>query len=220
MPAKEVWPAPENSRQQHRLRREGKSILTSDRGHFRTREVPDKQVFGLQRAKRIAINLFLGFHILAIACWCVPLDLPLLPWSRQLVRPYFLWTGLFQSWNTFAPTPWPTNSYVEAIIVYKDGSTQTWSFPRMEQLSLTESLFKERYRKFSENLQNDENDALWPDVARRIARLNSSPSKPAKTIILVQNWSFIVPRADGSYRPGPWNQHVLYGYGVKPGDLE
>jgi hypothetical protein len=90
----------------------------------------------------------------------------------------------------------------------------------MEQLSLSDRCFKERYRKFSENLQNDENDALWPDVSRHIARMNSTPSKPAKTIILVQKWSFIVPRADGSYRPEPWDQHVLYGYGVKPEDVQ
>jgi hypothetical protein len=171
-------------------------------------------------AKRIAINLFLAFHIIAITCWCVPLDIPLFPLCKKLVRPYFLWTGLFQSWNTFAPTPWMSNSYVEAIIVYKDGSTKTWAFPRMEQLSLTERYFKERYRKFSESLQNEENDALWPDVARRVARANSTPSKPAKTVILVQNWSPIVPRPDGSYQPEPWDQHVLYGYGVKPEDLQ
>ena len=90
----------------------------------------------------------------------------------------------------------------------------------MEQLSLTERYVKERYRKFSENLQNDQNDLLWPDVARRVARLNSTPSNPAKTVILIQKWSPIVSRADGSFQPEPWEQHVLYGYGVKPEDLQ
>jgi hypothetical protein len=89
----------------------------------------------------------------------------------------------------------------------------------MEQLSLTERYFKERYRKFSEVLQIEENDALWPDAARRIARLNSTPSKPAKTIILIRRWSPIILRPDGSYQPEPWDQHVLLGYGVKPEDL-
>jgi hypothetical protein len=94
----------------------------------------------------------------------------------------------------------------------------------MEQLGLTDRYFKERYRKFSEVLQIDQNDALWPDVARRIARLNSTPSNPAKTIILMRRWSLIVPspvpRPDGSYQPEPWEQHVLLGYGVKAEDLQ
>lgn len=90
----------------------------------------------------------------------------------------------------------------------------------MEQLGLTEKYFKERYRKFAENLQRDENDALLPDVARHIGRLNSSPAKPATMVILIQRWSFIVPRPDGSYIPEPWEQHILLGYGVQPEDLK
>lgn len=40
-----------------------------------------------QRTKRAAINIFLAFHLLAIACWCVPIDSPLIPLCRNLVRP-------------------------------------------------------------------------------------------------------------------------------------
>ncbi len=169
---------------------------------------------------RVAINLFLGFHILAIACWCLPFNASIFTWGRDFVRPYFLWAGLFQSWDMFAPTPALANTYVEAIVIHKDGSKTTWTFPRMEQLNLTDRYIEERYRKFSENLQKDENDALWPDVARRVARINNTASNPAKTVILVQKWSPIVPREDGSYQPEPWDQHILYGYGVKPEDLQ
>jgi hypothetical protein len=174
----------------------------------------------LQRAKYIAINAFLAFHILAIASWCIPIDSPLVPLCRNLVRPYFLGAGLFQSWDMFAPIPKAANTYIEAIVVYQDGSRKTWTFPRMEQLGLTEKYFKERYRKFAENLQRDENDALLRDAARYIARLNSNPAKPAKTVILIQKWSFIVPRKDASYVPEPWEQHMLLGYGVRPEDLQ
>jgi len=198
---------------------EGEPSCHPELAQFRKRELSKRQVFWLRTAKRIAINLFLGFHLLAITCWCVPLDVPLFQLCRYLVRPYFLWAGLFQSWDTFAPTPRSVNSYVEATVVYKDGSRKIWSFPRMEQLGLTERYFKERYRKFSESLQ-DANDVLLPDVARRIARLGSTPSRPAKTIILIQHWSFIVPRTDGSYRPEPWEVHVLLGYGVRSEDLQ
>ena len=180
-----------------------------------------KQLFALSNAKYIAINVFLIFHILAITCWCLPIgNNELISLCKEQVRSYFLWSGLFQAWDMFSPLPKSANTYVEANIIYKDGSRATWSFPRMEQLSLTNRYFKERYRKYAESLASEANDALLPDAARRIARLNSTPSHPTRTVILVQKWSRIVPRADGAYVPEPWDQHVLYGYGVKPEDLK
>jgi hypothetical protein len=174
----------------------------------------------LQKAKRIVINIFLLFHIVAIACWCIPADNALVGLCKNLVKPYFIWSGLYQSWDMFAPIPKAANTYVEAIVVYKDGSRKTWPFPRMEELGIKEKYFKERYRKFAENLQRDEIDALLPDAARYIARMNSTPEAKVKTVILVYKWSFIVPRADGSYVPEPWEQHILLGYGVRPEDLK
>jgi len=174
----------------------------------------------MQSAKYVAINLFLIFHILAILCWCLPIDNSLVDLCKDRVRPYLLWSGLFQSWDMFAPIPKAANTYIEANIIHQDGSRTTWTFPRMEQLSLSQRYVKERYRKFEDNLTSEENDALLPDAARYVARLNSTASNPAKTVILIQKWSFIVPRPDGSYVPEPWDQHVLYGYGVKPENLK
>ena len=173
----------------------------------------------LRKAKYIAINAFLAFHILAVTVWCVPIDSPLIPLCRNLIRPYFLWAGLFQSWNMFAPIPKGANTYIEATLIYRDKSRKIWTFPRVEQMNLTERFFKERYRKFAENLQRDELDELLPDAARYIARLNSSPDNPVRTVILVQKVSFIVPRPDGGYVPEPLSPHILVGYGVQPEDL-
>lgn len=120
----------------------------------------------------------------------------------------------------FAPIPKRANTYIEAVIVYRDGSRRTWTLPRMEELGLREKTFKERYRKFEDTLQQSENDALLADVARRIARLHSSPANPVRTVILIQNYSFNVLRPDGSYASDPWEQHILLGYGVRPEDLQ
>jgi hypothetical protein len=172
------------------------------------------------RARRFAISVFIGFHLVAIACWCVPVDSPLVPVCRNLVRPYFVWAGLFQSWDMFAPVPKGANIYLEATVVHRDGSRTTWAYPRMEQMSLREKLFKERYRKFADMLQRDELDDLLPDVARHIARLNSDSQNPVKTVILIQRLSFIVPRPDGSFVPEPWESHILLGYGLRAEDLK
>jgi hypothetical protein len=174
----------------------------------------------VQRTKRLGINLFIGFHLVAIACWCAPLDNPLIPLCRNLVQPYFLWSGLFQSWDMFAPVPKGVNTHIEATMLYKDGSRTTWTYPRMEQMSLTEKLFKERYRKFADNFQRDELDELRLDAARHIARLNSSAQNPVKTVILIQSFSLIVPRPDGTCVPAPWDSNILLGYGVRPEDLK
>ena len=150
----------------------------------------------------------------------MPVDSALVTACRNLVRPYFLWAGLFQSWDMFAPTPKTANTYIEALVIYKDGSSKTWTFPRMEQLGLAEKVFKERYRKYAETLAREDTDALRPDAARYIARMESTPEKQVKTVILIQNWSLIVPHPNGSYIAEPWEQHVLLGYGVRPEDLK
>src|ERR1700753_1394277 len=141
-----------------------------------------------QKLKHIAINAFLLFHILAISCWALPLNNPLITSFRTFVRPYFIWSGLFQSWDMFSPDPKRVNSYLEAIVIYKDGSSTLWSFPRMELLSANQRYVRERYRKFEENLQNDQYSGLWPDAARYIARLNNQKTSPPKTIMLVVRW--------------------------------
>lgn len=186
------------------------------------RTKPDNKqgVLIANRVERWVINSFIVFHLLAISCWCLPTDTPLLPQCRSLVRPYFLWAGLFQSWDMFAPVPKGVNAYIEAELRFSDGSRKTWTYPRMERMSLEETVFKERYRKFADNLQRDELDDLLPDAARYIARLNSTPRNPVKTVILIQRLSFILPGADATYVPEPWQSHVLLGYGVRPEDLE
>lgn len=175
----------------------------------------------LQTIKRIAINTFLLFHIVAITWWCIPLDSPLIVNLRNLVRPYMLWSGLFQSWDMFAPSPRNINSYIEAVVIFKSGRTQTWKFPRLEKLSFPQREFKERYRKFSENVQNDANSALWPDMARRIARLHQSASDPPAIVVLVRHWSEIKPpSAVRSDRPEPWRANIFFEYTVSPQDLQ
>jgi hypothetical protein len=175
----------------------------------------------LERLKRIAINAFLLFHILAITCWCIPLDSPLIANFRDLVRPYMLWSGLFQGWDMFAPSPRNINSYIEAVVIFNSGRTQTWKFPRLEKLGFPQRDFKERYRKLGENIQNDANSALWPDIARYIARLHRRAADPPTIVILARHWSEIkLPSAGGSYRPEPWHAHIFFEYNVKPQDLQ
>jgi hypothetical protein len=169
--------------------------------------------------KRIAINAFLLFHIVTIVCWAFPAQwLPLL-YVRAIVRPYFLATGLFQSWDTFAPLPKRTNGYMEAAIVSASGSTDFWTFPRMDHLSIGERYVKERYRKFGDFVSQDQFSDLWPDVARHIAWQFRNTPDPPEIIILNAHWSDLVKQADGTFIDQPWNSKTLFRYRVESEDL-
>jgi hypothetical protein len=179
-----------------------------------------QQTRWLQGAKRAAINIFLIFHMVAISAWCIPSTSALILRFRERIRPYMVWSGMFQSWDMFSPQPESANSYFEAIVIYKDGSSRLWPFPRMELLSLTRRYFKERYRKYEQNLQDRDDAALWPDAARYVARLNTNPSNPAQKVMLVIRWSDVIPPTPDKSDHGPWNVDVFYNYVVQPEDLQ
>jgi hypothetical protein len=184
------------------------------------KRAPVPHIDGWRRVRYLAINAFLVVHLVAIICWAVPFSNPLIAVCRNVVRPYFQWAGLFQSWDMFSPTPKFANSYAEALVIYEDGNTRNWKFPRMELLNWKERYWKERYRKFVENLEEDKNAALWPDAARFIARVNNNRAVPVKMVLLIRYWSAIIPHRDGSGIPVSWDEHVFYALPISPGDVE
>jgi len=160
--------------------------------------------------------------MLAITAWCLPFGGRFTAGFRSFVQPYMVWSGLFQNWDMFAPTPLMLNTYVEAEVIFHNGTVRTWDFPRMEKLSLFDRYLKERYRKFAvDNVRNDEHSALWPDVARFIARANNEASNPPVAVVLYRYWSQIKPPlADGTPQSDPWVRYRFFLYAVKPGDLD
>src|SRR5437868_6918275 len=99
---------------------------------------PEIASASLSRGVRIALTVFIAFHLFAIVSWCIPLESPLIGRCRELVRPYLVWTGLFQKWDMFAPDPSKLNNFVTATITYANGQTEIWGFPRMEKLGAAE----------------------------------------------------------------------------------
>jgi hypothetical protein len=166
-----------------------------------------------------AINVFLIFHLFAIACWCAPSHALPFEVVRTLVGPYFRWIGLFQNWDMFSPSPKHRNGYLEAMVVYTDGSVRYWPFPRMDRMSFGERYMRERYRKFEETLAEDKYSDMWPDVARHLARQFSGGAKRPEVIMLILNWSDLVEDGDGSFTASPWQSRTFYRYRVEPEDL-
>jgi hypothetical protein len=165
------------------------------------------------------ISIFILFHLIAITCWALPWNVAPLRGIRELIRPYMVWSGLFQSWDMFAPNPKSINSYIKAVVITENRHVKVWTFPRMEELSYRERYRKERYRKFEEALQDQQNDALLPDAATHIARLLKSPGDLPYKILLIQFRADIKPGADNSAVSDP-QPNVLYEGYVDPGDLK
>jgi hypothetical protein len=168
---------------------------------------------------RAAINVFIIFHLVAITCWALPLDIFPTRAVKKLVRPYMVWTGLFQSWDTFAPNPIRLNSYAKAAVITENHHIKVWAFPRMEELSFSERYRKERYRKFAEVLIQQKNAILWPDAAKHLARTFDDPADLPDKVILIQFLADINPPGDKSPDPIP-TPKVFYEDYVQPEDLK
>ena len=165
--------------------------------------------------RRASISIFILFHLIAITCMAIPSNFLVVRDIRELVRPYMLWTGLFQSWDMFSPNPKSVNSYVKAVIITEDHHMHVWTFPRMEELSFAERYRTERYRKFAEVLPDQQNALLWPDVANHLARMFTSGTDAPDKVVLVQFQSDIKPGADESYEPVA-KPNVFYDDYVQP----
>jgi hypothetical protein len=150
-----------------------------------------------------AISVFILFHLIAILCWAAPTASPLVEGVKGLVGPYMQWTALSQSWDTFAPDPKAVNAYLKAVAITQHGHMHVFAFPRMEQLSFGERYRKERYRKFAENLAVAGNAAVWPDIARHVARQYPNPADPPDKVVLVQFLADITPWAQNEHGQTP-----------------
>jgi hypothetical protein len=171
----------------------------------------------LDALRRGAISAFILFHLVAIACVAVPVKA--LTGAKDLFMPYMRWSGLFQSWDMFAPDPQAVNSYVKAVVITQDHHIKVWSFPRMEELSFWDRFREERYRKFAEVLPQPQLAPLWPDVARHIARLMNNHADPPDKVLLIEFQSEIHPGTANQAEPAP-RPNVFYDDYLQPGDLQ
>ncbi len=87
---------------------------------------------------------------------------------------YLVSTGLWQYWDMFAPNPANVDLWWDAIVTYQSGKVEVVKYPRMKDLSIPEKYVKERYRKFIERVNNDQEDSWkWPEFAQRMALLGT-----------------------------------------------
>jgi hypothetical protein len=172
--------------------------------------------------KRVAISVFILFHLLATVVWMMPMSA-----MRGKAGPaitYMQRTGLWQHWGMFAPEPSDIpNIYLTATVTYEDGSRTEWDWPRMTRLDLVRKYQQERFRKFAEYAQLDAYHFLWPSLALYIARMNDHAGKTPVHIALYRHWALITPPpADGNLTipsQTPWHSQRFFEMNVSPGAL-
>jgi hypothetical protein len=172
-------------------------------------------------ASRWLVNGFVCFHIAAVGAWLLPDNWLLRNQVAQVVRPYLFFSGTWQSWEMFCPTPGHMNSFLDATVRLADGTTRAWTFPRMRSYNLLERYQKERYRKWVENIRMDANEIAWADAARFVARrFVGEASRPVR-VSLHRHWAMVPPPEQGLGRPLPteYDSHTFFHYTVSPEDL-
>jgi len=174
-----------------------------------------------QRFRIPVITVFLLWHFSAILLWLSP-DCPL---RTQLIMPFIGYLNYFELWQGWSVFEKPRlyNGYLTALITYKDGTQKIWEFPRMEKLGLVEKMFKEKYRRWTNDCVSDEaKPYLWPDAVRYIARTNNQTNNPPASVSIIRHWMWIPSPDKGLNAPLPTKDdgsNILYTGNVTAEDL-
>jgi hypothetical protein len=174
------------------------------------------------------VQLFVLFHVLAVVVWTLPAPNPqktgqqLYEFNQQNLKPlppiesYMISVGVGQAWDMFAPDPFALNIYMDAVVLYQDGETEVYEYPRMEKLGPLEKYAKERYRKYYEYVWQDSQAAKWPYIAQGIAhQMADDPENPPVQVTLRRYWKPIA--GPGEPQPQAYRSHTFY---LHPVDLE
>jgi hypothetical protein len=175
----------------------------------------------LDEVKRFFLSFYLIFHFSVIYCWMFSAH----PWFynyADFFRKYVVLLGLDQDYSVFAPTPRNENMHLLMIVTYKDGTTRTIAYPRIDRLPLIAGLWSERWRKFGhDNMAYSTEPTYLRDFARYVARENNDQDAPPVLVTLSRYSVPIPPPNEGMGHPLPphFLQHTLITYEVLPKDL-
>ncbi|ADW68815.1 hypothetical protein [Granulicella tundricola] len=166
------------------------------------------------------IVAFVAFHAFALFLFAIPFDIAPARAARELIAPYMRCVGLTDTWDMFAPNPKSMEQYLRAVVVTRSGQYKLYSFPRMEEFSLSQRYSKERYRKFSESVLCADCSGLWPDIAKAVARRYLNPADPPQSVLLVKYESPIDPQTGTTGADAAAKSVVLAQLPIKPEDLK
>lgn len=108
---------------------------------------------------------------------------------------YVMCTGVWQSWDMFAPEPSSLDIYLDAEVTYQDGTKRIVPYPRMYDLSLSQKYLKERFRKYVERVNEDKYSWKWIQLGRYMAQVAyTDKNNPPMVVVMRRHWRFIQPQ--------------------------
>ncbi len=127
-------------------------------------------------------------------------------------------TGFWQFWDMFSPDPASVDLFLVADVTYKDGTVYRFNFPRVYSLPLHQKYLKERYRKYFENVNSDDQAFSRPYTAQRIAlECFKDPNNPPIKVMLIRNSYKIA--APGQPQPADYTKTPFFEYAVDQAKL-
>jgi hypothetical protein len=117
--------------------------------------------------------------------------------EKNPLRFYVMSTGVWQSWDMFAPDPSSLDIYLDAEVTYTDGAKRIVPYPRMYDLSIGEKYIKERFRKYVERVNDDVNDWKWPQLGRYMAQVAyTDKNNPPVVVVMRRHFRYVAPQGD------------------------
>lgn len=186
------------------------------------------------RWRKVLISLFVLFHLGCVAAWLLPPSaLRYFLLSDGIASDYLHHTAQWQDWSMFAPDPLQANRHVGATVTFRDGRREEVVFPRLSQMNFLEAWIEKRWRKYQQQIIEQNAKLCRQDLARYIARRKRDPSNPPIRVAIYK-YEALIPRHDRAElrEPHGWIDYTrllrdeggysrvtLEDYPVKPEDL-
>lgn len=170
---------------------------------------------------KVCISVFCASYLASTVVSLCPQS-PIQHKLETVYKPIYDFCGFTQSWNLFGPELRQINFHGTAVITYADGTSEFWEVPRMNKLSYWERFRREKWRKWGDDTMLWPNySALWPDLARFIAREhNEDNENPPCQISLSLHWIEIPPPVcPRNSLPEHTKFHTFFVYQVEREDL-
>jgi hypothetical protein len=174
-------------------------------------------------SKKIIVA-FIAIYILTVhGQWLCPA----LPWRGKIFNPIQSIADSIglggANLAVFAPEVGHANIRLYALIRDDNGKAITWIYPCIEQWTLVQRMFNDRFRKYSEifrlsNQIHRRQIGLWIDLSCFAARsCNFGSFHPSSVFIVRHTRAIHLPGRNQDSQPN--EDEILFAYSLGPGDL-
>lgn len=173
-----------------------------------------KSIFrSFQLIKKISIYTFIIVNLAIMYIDGLPDKSPLGKLFTEFtpIARYQAFAMIYQPWSMFAPNPMNSNAFLQAEVLFKDGSKRAWEFPRQNLMTgLRRVLVGDRYRLYAqESLKPGEVELMWQDASKFVARLITFEEEAAGTLRTIEKITFY--RFSNTILPPPEAPFIPHG---------